>query len=112
MVNGFPQPDVGTSRHEARRVGQLLSDALGEHVAVHGVVVAVNAGNLTICQQPCDVQLIERPGLRKWLVSPGHPGSRARRGALRGGPPVVDLAHVKIPHSSTHQARSWSRPVP
>jgi hypothetical protein len=69
MVNGYPQPYVGKSRHEARRVGQLLSDALGEHVTVHGVVVVVNAGHFTIRQQPCDVQLIERPRLRKWLLS-------------------------------------------
>jgi hypothetical protein len=69
MLNGFPQPYVGKSRHEARRVGQLLSDALGEYVAVLGVVVVVNAGHFTIRHQPCDVQLIEKPRLRKWLLS-------------------------------------------
>jgi len=107
MVNGFPQPYLGKSRHEARRVGQLLSDALGEHVAVHGVVVVVNAGHFTIRHQPWDIQLIEKPRLRKWpALRPGRPGSRARRGALRGGSPVVDLAHVKTPacgYSSTHR---------
>jgi len=32
------------------------------------VVVVVNAGHFTIRQQPFDVQLIEGPRLRKWLL--------------------------------------------
>jgi hypothetical protein len=68
-VNGHPHPYVEKSRQEARRVGRVLSEAIGASIAAHGVVVVVNAGNFTFRQQPEDVLVTDRRRLRRWLLS-------------------------------------------
>jgi hypothetical protein len=68
-VNGYPQLYVQKSRHEARRVGHILSDALGVHIPTRGVVVIANAGHFSIRERPCGVQVIDKRGLRRFLRS-------------------------------------------
>lgn len=43
MVNGVRQPYIRNSRSEAKRVGRLLTQATGFHVAANGLVVPVGA---------------------------------------------------------------------
>jgi hypothetical protein len=67
MVNGARHPYVRNSRHEALRAGRLLSAASGSPVHVVGVVVPVNANDLTIAKPPADVHVVGRRRLRRWL---------------------------------------------
>lgn len=68
MAQGGDSSSVAVGAALAVLLDQLLSDALDEHVTAHGVVVVVNARHFTIRQQPCDVQLIEKQRLRRWLL--------------------------------------------
>jgi len=81
-VNGHPHPYVDKSRHAARRVGQVLSEAIGVAIATHGVVVVVNAGNFTVRRQPEDVLVTDRRRLRPWLLTFPCVLDRARTEAL------------------------------
>ena len=67
MVNGHRHPYVRKSRHEAARVGRILSKASGMAVDARGVIVVVNAGSFTIKEQPGDIQVVNRRKLRRWL---------------------------------------------
>jgi hypothetical protein len=67
MVNGTRQPYVRNSRHEAARAIRLLTAACGFPVEVTGVVVPVNAADVTIKAPPADVQVVGRRKLRRWL---------------------------------------------
>lgn len=67
MVNGVRQPYVRNSRHEAARASRLLSDVCGFSVEVTGVLVPVNAGDITIKKPPVDVRVVNRRRLRRWL---------------------------------------------
>ena len=69
MVNGYRQPYVRNSRHEAGRATKLLSRAAGFRVDVRGVIAVVNARDLKIKEAPRDVHVVARTRLRKWLLS-------------------------------------------
>lgn len=66
-VNGQQQPYIRNSRHEALRAGRYLTAACGFPVAVTGIVVPVDADDLTIKQQPADVVVVNRMALAPWL---------------------------------------------
>jgi len=91
-VNGCPKPYVQKSRQEARRVGQILSGALGVHVPTRGVVVIVNAGNFTIDEQPGDVLVTNRARLRR---------------TLRCHPSVHDRASVEAFFEVARRSTTW-----
>ena len=91
-VNGHPQPYVEKSRHEARRVGRVLSEAIGVSIAAHGVVVVVNAGNFTIRQQPEDVIVTDSRRLRPWLLT--FPG-------------VLDRASIEALFQVARRSSTW-----
>jgi hypothetical protein len=67
MVNGQRAPYVRNSRHEAVRASRLLTAACGFPVRASGVVVPVNAGDLTIERPPADVVVVNRRRLGGWL---------------------------------------------
>lgn len=71
LVNGVKQPYVRNSRHEAARTAELLSDACGFSIHVEGVVVTVNAADITIKSQPDGVSVVPRMQVAKWLLSHG-----------------------------------------
>jgi len=68
-ANGRHQPHVHNSRLEATRVGKLLSNRCGIPVKPTGVIVVLNAASFRVKQQPEDVHVVDRLGLRKWLLS-------------------------------------------
>jgi hypothetical protein len=72
MVNGFRQPYVRNSRHEAARASRLLSAAVGHPISVTGVVVPVGAQGIAIKKAPTDVAVVPRRQLRRWLASMPH----------------------------------------
>jgi hypothetical protein len=69
MVEGHRQSYIPNSRHEAQRVGRLLSHTCGVPVVATGVVVPVNARSVTIWEQPDDVYVVNLRRLRQWLLS-------------------------------------------
>ena len=71
MVNGNRVPYVRNSRHEAARAGRLLTAACGFDVRVEGVIVTVNASDITIKQMPKDVTVLPRMQLKRWLLRHG-----------------------------------------
>jgi len=71
MVNGVKQPYVRNARHEAQRAAKLLAEACGFPVHVEGLVVAVNADDVTIKSQPEGVSVVPRMRLAKWLLRHG-----------------------------------------
>jgi len=104
-VNGHPHPYVEESRHEARHVGRVLSEAIGASIAAHGVVVVVNAGSFTVRRQPEDVIVTDRRRLQPWLLSlsPAFLIRQARRhsskwldGRRPGVPEDLSLARCAI----------------
>jgi hypothetical protein len=68
LVNGHRQPYIRNSRHEAARAARLLSAVVGLGVDVTGVVVPVNASDVTIKKAPDDVQVVPRRQVAKWLL--------------------------------------------
>lgn len=69
LVNGHRQPYVRNSRFEARRAGGLLSRASGIPVTVQGMVVPVNARDVTVKVPPRDVHVVNRKRLVKYLLA-------------------------------------------
>ena len=67
MVNGVRVAYVRNSRHEALRASRLLTAACGFPVEATGVVVPVNAHEVTVKKSPPDVEVINRRRLRHWL---------------------------------------------
>ena len=67
MVNGARQPYVRNSRHEANRVGRLLSAASGLEVIATGLVVPVAAARFTVKRQPDDIRVVNRRRLVRFL---------------------------------------------
>ena len=67
LVNGNRQPYIRNSRHEAARAARLLTSACGFPVHVEGVVVTVNADDLTIKKAPADVHVVPRMQVTRWL---------------------------------------------
>ncbi|MGA9749939.1 MAG: nuclease-related domain-containing protein [Nocardioides sp.] len=71
MVNGHRQPYVRNSRYEAERAAKLLTAACGFPVYVQGLIVTVNAEDVTIKTQPDGVNVTWRNNLVKWLLRHG-----------------------------------------
>lgn len=71
MVNGDRQPYIRNSRHEAARAAKLLTAACGFPVHVDGLVVTVNADDLTIKKAPNGVHVLPRMQVAKWLLRHG-----------------------------------------
>jgi hypothetical protein len=65
LCNGHREPYVRNARYEATRVARLLS-AHGQPVDVRGVIV-VMAPELVVKRQPCDVTVVARRAIRRWL---------------------------------------------
>lgn len=71
MVNGTKTNHIRNARHEAERATRLLTAAVGVPVHVRGLVVTVNAADITIKNQPDGVDVTWRNNLVKWLLSHG-----------------------------------------
>lgn len=94
-VDGFRQPYVRNSRHEAQRASRLLSAAVGFPVAVCGVVVPVNAKDFVVKSQPKDVVVVNRRRIGQWL--------EATYPVL--SPPAVSAVYEAARRSTTWTAR-------
>lgn len=93
LQNGQRHPYVRNSRHEAARVGKVLSRATGLLVAAHGVVVVI-ADALTVKEQPRDVTVVVgRRDLVRWL---------------RHRPPVLDAAAAVRVTRAVRDPRTWT----
>jgi hypothetical protein len=92
IVNGQRQPYVYKSRHEARRVGRILSSACGVPVEARGVVVIVNARSFIIKEQPSDVHVVNRRRVRRWLTTQ---------------PAVLDEASVERIFEAARRSSTW-----
>ncbi|MBU2111148.1 MAG: NERD domain-containing protein, partial [Actinobacteria bacterium] len=68
LINGQRVAYVRNSRHEASRAGRLLSAACDMVVAATGLVVPVNAAEITVKKAPEDVVIVPRMQLHKWLA--------------------------------------------
>jgi hypothetical protein len=72
MVNGSRTSHIRNARFEAERATRLLSAAVGRPVSVHGLVVTVNARNVTIKTPPRPgVTVLYRKQLARWLLRLG-----------------------------------------
>lgn len=101
-VNGFNQPYVRNSRHEARRAASLLTAAAGFDVEVQGVVAVMGAHRgFVVKQQPRD-GLVAVVG-RKQLVGYLHSAP-----AVLGAPSIARIYDVAR-HLATWQPRHVRR---
>lgn len=96
MVNGARQPYVRNSRHEAARASRLLSQACGFPVPVTGVLVPVNARDITIKKPPVDVAVVNRRRLRRFL---------------RRQPEMLDAAAVEAIFGHGRRPSTWAGKV-
>lgn len=71
MVNGHKQPYIRNSRYEAARAAKLLTAACGFPVHVEGLIVTVNADDVTIKNAPDGVHVVPRMQVAKWLLRHG-----------------------------------------
>lgn len=71
MVNGTKVPYVRNARYEANRAAKLLTAACGFPVHVEGLIVTVNAEDVTIKTRPDGVSVTWRNNLAKWLLHHG-----------------------------------------
>ena len=69
MVNGTWTQYVRNSRHEAERAGKLLSATAGTTIVAKGLVVPVGVAELTVREQPADVEVIHGSQLVDFLTS-------------------------------------------
>lgn len=67
MVAGKKQRHIPNAVHEAARAAKLLTTALGEAVAVTGVLVLVEPKSLTVREKPADVVVLTSGQLLRWL---------------------------------------------
>ncbi|WP_406830264.1 nuclease-related domain-containing protein [Pedococcus sp. KACC 23699] len=67
MVNGAKQPYIRNARHEAQRAAKILGDACGFPVFVEGLIITVNASDVTVKAQPDGVIVVPRMQVAKWL---------------------------------------------
>jgi hypothetical protein len=91
-VNGYRQPWVRNSRHEATRAARLLSAATGREVAAIGIIVLVRVADQQIAQQPTDVWVMNR-----WQVVR----------FLRGRPEVLDAEAVEALYAAARRPSTW-----
>lgn len=71
LVNGHQNPYIRNSRHEAARAAKLLTAACGFPVHVEGLIVTVNAADVTIKSAPDGVHIAWRNDVAKWLLRHG-----------------------------------------
>lgn len=71
LVNGHKTPYIRNSRHEATRAAKFLTAACGFPVHVEGLIVTVNATDVTIKGAPDGVHVTWRNDLTKWLLRHG-----------------------------------------
>ncbi|NNN15283.1 MAG: NERD domain-containing protein [Acidimicrobiaceae bacterium] len=72
MINGYRTPYVHKSRHEAKRVGRILSEATGIDVEPVGIIAPVGArGGYVVKSQPEDskVFILTPSQLVPWMTS-------------------------------------------
>lgn len=93
LVNGSRQPYIRNSRHEAARAARLLSEHCGFPVLVQGLVVTVNAKDVTIKTAPKDVQVLYRLQLAKWLLRHGE---------------VLDAEQIDAAFNVARRSTTWS----
>jgi nuclease-like protein len=92
LVDGVRHPYVRYSRHEAVRASRTLTAACGFPVEVTGVVVPVDAGELTLAPKPRDVHVVAGRRLRRWL---------------RRRDEVLDEGTVAAIHDRARQPSTW-----
>ena len=92
LVNGVRQPYLRNSRHEAERASRLLTEACGFSVAVTGVVVPVNADDISIKAAPVDVPVMNRRRLVRWL---------------RWRPVSLEAATVEAIYDAARRSTTW-----
>jgi len=63
------QHDVADSRHEAERAGELLSATAKTAITARGLIVPVGVAELTVNEQPADVQVVDATQLVDFLIS-------------------------------------------
>lgn len=71
MIDGHKTPYIRNSRYEATRAASLLTAACGFPVHVEGLIVTVNAADVTIKKAPDGVHVTWRNDLTKWLLRHG-----------------------------------------
>lgn len=91
LVNGTKQPYIRNSRHEAERAGRLLTDVCGFPVHVEGLIVTVNASDVTVKTPSVGVQVVPRMQVAKWLL---------RHGEILG-PETIHAIHEAARRSTT-----------
>jgi hypothetical protein len=72
LVDGHKTTHIRNARYEAERASRLLADQCGFPIRVHGLIVTVNASDITIKSQPEGVDVTWRNNLVKWLLSHGE----------------------------------------
>jgi hypothetical protein len=72
LVDGHKTTHIRNARFEADRASRLLSGECGFPVHVEGLVVTVNASDVTIKSQPDGVDVTWRNNLVKWLLGHGE----------------------------------------
>jgi hypothetical protein len=72
LVDGHKTTHIRNARFEAERASRLLSGECGFPVHVKGLVVTVNASDVTIKSQPDGVDVTWRNNLVKWLLGHGE----------------------------------------
>lgn len=87
MVNGTRQPYIRNSRHEAARAAKLLTAATGFPVDVEGLIVTVNADDVTVKDAPDGVHVVPRMQVARWLLRHGDTVTDATLDA------IFDAAH-------------------
>jgi nuclease-like protein len=93
MVNGHRQPYIHASRHEAAKVGKLLTNHTGHFVQCVGVIVVVRADDLNVKEAPRDVHVIGRRQVVRWL---------------RRRPEVLSDIEVQAIFESARQSTTWT----
>lgn len=67
-VNGTKYPHIRNAVFEAKRASGILSRAVGNPVAVTGLVVVVNPRELTVKQAPAGVEILDSRRLQRWFM--------------------------------------------
>ncbi|BCW67321.1 hypothetical protein NicSoilB4_20840 [Arthrobacter sp. NicSoilB4] len=94
MVAGKKTRHLYSAAHEAARASKLLSAAVGDAIAVTGVVVVVEPKTLTIKAAPEQVAVVTERQLLRWLMRRSH---------------VLDPEQVSRIATAAVLARTWHR---
>jgi hypothetical protein len=66
-VNGYAEKYLHVARHEAKKVSEILSAAMGRAIPVRAVIVVMGA-ELEVRSAPPDVDVVRRKDLPKWFL--------------------------------------------